>query len=115
MRNHALYVSDMLTAIHSIEAFTVGMDFETFAADDKTTSAVVRKLEILGEAAKQIPLIIREKYPHLPWKEMAGMRDKLIHFYFGVDNRLVWQTITERLPTLQSELETLLADLENSQ
>ncbi len=74
------------------------MDLETFQTDDKTTSAVMRKLEIIGEAVKQIPDEIRQKHPQVSWKEMAEMRDKLIHFYFGIDFHLVWRAITKRLP-----------------
>ncbi len=74
----------------SIEKFIEGMNFEAFQADDKTASAVMRKLEIIGEATKQVPQEVRDKYPQVPWREMAGMRDKLIHFYFGVDYSLVW-------------------------
>ncbi len=84
------------------------MDLEAFQTDDKTTSAVMRKLEIIGEAVKQIPDEIRQKHPQIPWKEMAGMRDKLIHFYFGVDHRLVWKAITERLPQVKQEIEKIL-------
>ncbi len=98
MRNYALYLKDVLAAIESIERFIAGMDFEMFQADDKTASAVVRKLEIIGEAVKQIPDEVRQQHVRIPWKEMAGMRDRLIHFYFGVDYRLVWKAITERLP-----------------
>lgn len=81
MRDSTLYLKDILAAIDSIERFTAGMDLETFQADDKTTSAVMRKLEIIGEAVKQIPDEIRQKHSQVPWKEMAGMREKLIHFY----------------------------------
>jgi len=98
MRDYRLYLKDIMTVIESIEAFIAGMDFEAFRADDKTASAVVRKLEILGEAAKRVPEEVRRKYPQVPWKEMAGMRDRLIHFYFGADYQLVWMTIKERLP-----------------
>ena len=101
MRDRSFYLKDIHNAIESIEAFTKGMDYDAFVADDKTVSAVIRKLEIIGEAVKQIPEEIRLKHPDIPWKQIAGMRDKLIHFYFGVDPHLVWQTIRNRLAALK--------------
>ena len=85
MRKAVLFLKDILAALDSIQAFTAGFDIAAFQKDDKTLSAVIRKLEIIGEAAKGLPEVIREQYPEVPWKEMAGMRDRLIHFYFGVD------------------------------
>ena len=76
MRDCRLYLKDILEAMESIEAFVEGMDLEGFQADDKTASAVIRKLEIIGEAAKQIPDGIRQSHPQVPWKDMAGMRDR---------------------------------------
>ena len=108
MRDYTLYLKDILAAIESIEDFIAGMDLDTFQIDDKTTSAVMRKLEIIGEAVKQIPDEIRQNYSQVPWKEMAGMRDKLIHFYFGIDYHLVWKTITERLPQVKQEIQRVL-------
>jgi uncharacterized protein with HEPN domain len=110
MRDYTLYLKDILAAIESIERFIAEMDLETFQADDKTTSAVMRKLEVIGEAVKQIPDEIRQKHSQVPWKEMAGMRDKLIHFYFGVDYRLVWRAVTERLPQVKQEIRKILQD-----
>ncbi len=101
MRNHSLYLKDILTAITSIEEFVKGMDFDEFRKDDKTSSAVIRKFEIIGEATKKIPESLKKKYPEIPWKEMAGIRDKLIHFYFGIDYKLVWQTIKHRIPQIK--------------
>lgn len=108
MRDYRLYVKDILAAMESIEAFVEGLDWEAFQADDKTASAVVRKLEVIGEAAKQVPEEVRQEYPHIPWREMAGMRDRLIHFYFGVDYQLVWRTIKERIPQVKPEIRKIL-------
>jgi len=101
MRDYKLYLTDILEAIESTERFVAGLDAEGFKHDDKTSSAVIRKFEIIGEAAKNVPDIVKQRYPDIPWKEMAGMRDKLIHFYFGVDYDLVWSTIKNRLPQLK--------------
>ena len=111
MRDYRLYLKDILSAMDSIEAFVEGMSFAEFCADDKTSSAVIRKLEIIGEATKNITDEIRQQYPTVPWKEMAGMRDRLIHFYFGVDYRLVWTTIKERLPQVKSEIQCIYEHL----
>jgi len=111
-RDVKLYVKDILEAIKAIEKFVEGMNFENFKEDDKTSSAVIRKFEIIGEATKNIPQSIKEKYSHIPWKEMAGFRDKLIHFYFGIKYDIVWDTIKLRLPELRNNIEKLLKDLE---
>ena len=110
MRDQTLYLKDILAAIESIEQFVAGMSFEAFQTDDKTLSAVVRKLEIIGEATKRVPDEVRLSHPNIPWREMAGMRDKLIHFYFGVDHQLVWKTVKERLPSIKPDIIRILVE-----
>jgi uncharacterized protein with HEPN domain len=104
MRDYKLYVSDILAAMESIERFVGTMSFEEFQADDKTASAVIRKFEIVGEASRNVPESVRVQHPEVPWKEMAGMRDRLIHAYFGVDYQLVWTTIKSRLPAAKDAI-----------
>jgi len=111
-RDIKLYLKDILKAINAIEKFVEGMNLESFKDDDKTSSAVIRKFEIIGKAAKNIPQGIKEKYPHIPWREMAGFRDKLIHFYFGIKYEIVWDTIRLRLSELKENIEKILKDLE---
>lgn len=101
------YLNDIKSAIAEIEEFTSGMDFETFATDRKTVNAVIRSLEVLGEATKHIPTNFRRKHPDIPWSKMAGMRDVLIHDYMGVDLKTVWKVIQERLPELKHMLDEI--------
>ncbi len=111
-RDVRLYLNDILNAIEAIERFVEGMDFESFREDDKTSSAVIRKFEIIGEATKSLPEGIRKSYPHIPWKEMAGFRDKLIHFYFGVKYELVWNAIKLKLPEVKESIREVLKNIE---
>jgi uncharacterized protein with HEPN domain len=101
------YLDDIVTAIADVEEFTNGMSYEKFAADKKTINAVIRCLEVLGEAAKHIPAAFRKKHPDIPWSKMAGMRDVLIHDYMGVDLKTVWKVVQERLLELKPLIEEL--------
>ncbi len=87
------------------------MDYQNFISDDKTFSAVIRKIEVIGEAAKNIPSSITEKYNNIPWSDMARMRDKVIHSYFGVDYLTIWNVAKVRFPELKPEIEKILIDL----
>jgi len=111
-RDYRVYLRDILQAFRNASQFVKGLSYEKFITDRKTTSAVIRELEIAGEATKQLPASIRRKYPDIPWSDMAGMRDKLIHFYFGVDTEIVWETVKVRIPELEPLIEKVLADLE---
>jgi uncharacterized protein with HEPN domain len=92
------YIKDILDSIEKIENFTMGMDYDEFVKDVKTQDAVIRNLEVIGEAVKSVSDDIKEKYDDIPWKSIASMRDKLIHEYWGVSLSIVWETIKSDFP-----------------
>jgi uncharacterized protein with HEPN domain len=104
------YLQDIIIAIDLAQSFIANTTFEAFQTDFKTSFAVIRALEIIGEATKNIPVPIREQYPAIPWKGFAGMRDKLIHAYFGVNLEVVWDTVQQDLPQLRPVIEQILQD-----
>lgn len=101
-------IRDILDAIAEIQRFTRGMDYEAFKKDDKSVRAVEMNFIIIGEAANQISEEIEEKYPSIPWNSMRAMRNRIVHVYFRVDEKLMWDTIQNDLPPLILELEKLL-------
>lgn len=111
-RQYKLFIQDIPDAINDIEEFIGDMDFNKFSEDDKTKSAVVWKINVIGEATKNVPKTLREKYKNVPWKYMARIRDKTAHFYFGVDYEIVWEVIKKRLPEIKPLIEQILEDLE---
>jgi len=113
-RKISLYIKDVLENIEKAEMFVEGITLEEFKNDEKTNYAIVRCIEIIGEATKQIPMEMRQKYSGIPWRDMAGMRDKLIHFYFGLNAEKVWLVIKEDIPHIKPLLERMLADLEDA-
>ena len=114
-RDVLVYLKDILENMGDAVQFIEGMSYEQFAADKRTVNAVLRSIEVVGEATKGVPDDIRSQYPQVPWKEMAGMRDKVIHFYFGVDKEIVWLVAKERFPYLRVLIQQILADLERSE
>ena len=104
------YINDILGSINNIKAFLEDMDLPAFQKDTKTQYAVIRALEIIGEASKKIPEEVKANYSWIPWRFMAGMRDKLIHDYFGVDTEVVWNTVAEDITKLEEEIKQLLCD-----
>ena len=110
-RNHLLFLEDISSRIGKIQSYITGMDFEDFRDDDKTVSACIREIEVIGEATKQIPKEITEQFNDLPWSLMAKMRDKLIHWYFEVDEEIVWNVVTQKLPNIQIQIDQIIKRL----
>ncbi|MBS7247329.1 MAG: DUF86 domain-containing protein [Candidatus Jordarchaeales archaeon] len=106
------YVEDIVEAMEDAMSFVEGMNYDDFINDKRTIYAVIRALEVIGEAVKKIPNSVRNSYSQIPWKDMAGMRDKLIHEYFGIDLKRIWKTIKEDIPNLKPLFEKILKDLE---
>jgi len=114
-RDYVDYVRDMLEAAQKAEQFTQGVDAESFAANEEKTFAVIRALEIIGEAARKIPDTVRLQYPAIQWREVIGMRSKLVHDYFGVDVRRGWETVKTDLPALRTALTRILDGLDRAE
>ncbi len=100
-RDYLDYIQDILDSIRDIADFIEGINFKNFEKDKKTINAVVRSLEIIGEAATKIPDDIKNSYSNIPWRNIAGMRNKLVHEYFGVDEEIVWKVASEEIPPLK--------------
>ena len=107
------YLRDILDNAEKAQEFLGDMGFEAFRTDDKTVFAVTRALEIIGEAAKNVPDKVRRRYPDVPWRDMSGMRDKITHAYFGVDLRRVSETVRTSLPSLRDAVIRALRDVES--
>ena len=110
-RDCKVYAKDILDNMQMAEDFLKNISFEKLLEDRKTAYAVIRCIEIIGEAVKHMPDYIRKKYPKIPWKMMAGMRDKVIHEYFGIALEVVWKTVKEEIPVLKPLMKNIFAEL----
>ena len=113
-RTYIDYLKDMLENANRGIFFAQGMDYKTFTKDEKSVYAVIRAVEIIGEATRNIPEEIQSKYKNIPWRDVSNMRNKLVHRYFGIDVEIIWKTIQEDLPDLITALEDIIRREENS-
>lgn len=111
-RNDTVYLQHIAEAIQRIELYMEGVSYEQFMAAMMIQDAVIRQLEIIGEATKNLSLAVREASPDIPWKDIAGMRDILIHQYFGVDVDAVWDSAIDELPMIKKQIARILLELE---
>lgn len=109
-RNLGLYLSDILTSIGKIKRYTAGMSYEQLIADELTFDAVVHNLQIIGEAVKNIPSEIRDRYSQVEWRKIAGLRDMIAHAYFTIDDQIVWDIVQNKLDDLNQKIEQIIAE-----
>lgn len=107
-REFILYLEDMHLSMDRIEEYIGNINFETFKTNQLVIDAVIRNLEIIGEAAKNVPEIIKTKYPEVPWDKMYGLRNLITHEYFGVDYEMIWQIAKNNLPENKIDIEKIL-------
>lgn len=107
-RDELLYLEDIAEACRKVLSFTAGMTKESFEADERTYDAVIRNLEVAGEAAKHVSASLREQLPDLEWRKLAGLRDVLAHAYFGIDNDILWDVIAHKVSQVAAAVEDYL-------
>jgi uncharacterized protein with HEPN domain len=106
------FIQDIVDEMDRLERFVEGIDVDQLRADEKTAYAMMKALEIIGEAAKQVPESVRQRAPEVRWREMAGMRDRITHGYWSVDVALIWHTVHKRFPVERPVLRRLLDELD---
>lgn len=113
-RDYVLFIEDIVKMIEKIERYTQGKSFEDFSKDEMAIDAIIRNFEIIGEAASNIPKEIQEKYPYVEWKEMIGFRNVIIHNYFGINLKTVWNTVKNNIPLLKEHIIKMKEDYEQA-
>ena len=114
-RSPTQFLNDILRGIEQINVFVGTMTYDEFVNDLKTGRAVTQTLEIIGEAAKNLPAKLRNHYPTVPWADMSGLRDKIAHFYFGIDYKIVWNVVKEKLPEIKPLIDNIIKELKGGQ
>lgn len=107
-----VFLNHILEAIALIEEYLGDTPKSEFLIDKKLQDSVIRRVEVIGEAVKYLPLFIKQEYPDIPWKDIAGMRDKLIHHYFGIDMDLTWKVATKEIKILKKEIQKIIKVIE---
>ena len=115
VREYGDFLQDILGSIDSVEDFLTGYEADDFINDKRTVFAVLWCLHVLGEAAKHIPKKVRDQYPEIPWEDMTGMRDKVVHGYFGINLEVVWETATRDLPLVKPLVERALREIDKQE
>jgi len=113
MRDLTLFINDILTSINNIESFAKKLTKEKLLREELYQSAIIRQIEIIGEAVKNLPDSFRKKYPEISWNKIAGMRDIVIHSYFKVDLDAVWNVVKRDLPELKKEMKKIIEDMKS--
>ncbi len=107
-RDYRLYLEDMLECSRKVTRYTHGMSFEQFLADERTFDAVLRNLEVIGEAARNVPDEVKDRYPGTPWARATGLRNIVAHKYFGADPEILWDVVSNHIPSLTLQLEHVI-------
>jgi uncharacterized protein with HEPN domain len=113
-RDFQLYLADIQMACEKVLRYTDGMSFEQFVEDDRTFDAVIRNLQIIGEAVKNVSIHVRDRHPDIEWRKIAGLRDILAHSYFQIENEIIWDVVQTKINSLLTKVSQLLENREDS-